>query len=92
MIVEKRMEYMKFQIMVKRFLCIIGFWSSENSNIFFKNLLFLHLSFFIIPIIGVINFFKTHISNIHLATKGLSVLVGFSTVIVKVQYQILFYF
>ncbi|CAD6214728.1 GSCOCT00004194001.3-RA-CDS [Cotesia congregata] len=84
MIVEKRIEYMKFQIMVKRFLCIIGFWSSENSNIFFKNLLFLHLSFFIIPIIGVINFFKTHISNIHLATKGLSVLVGFSTVIVKV--------
>ncbi|XP_057327197.1 putative odorant receptor 92a [Microplitis mediator] len=84
MIVEKRLEYMKFQTLIRRLLLVIGFWSSKNSNILFQSLLFLHLSFFIIPIIGVFNFFQTHISNIFLATKGLSVLVGYSTVIMKI--------
>ncbi|XP_053593400.1 odorant receptor 13a-like [Microplitis demolitor] len=83
MIVENQLGYVRFQTLIRRLLFIIGFWNTKNSSPLFRSLLLVHLSFFILPLIGVVNFFKTHISNIFLATKGLSVLVGYSTVIMK---------
>lgn len=83
---ERHLEYKKFKNILKYLLAIVGLWSSKKSNFLFRSLLCLHISFFLIPIIGAFNFLKTHISNVNLATKSLSILVGFSTIIMKVRY------
>ncbi|KAG8037787.1 hypothetical protein G9C98_005998 [Cotesia typhae] len=83
MIVENRKMYVRFQTLIRRLQLIISFWSSKNSSILFLSLPYLHLGGFLLPLVGVINFFRTYISNINLATKGLSVLVGYSTVMMK---------
>nr|WGO81759.1 olfactory receptor 81 [Microplitis mediator] len=83
MVTEKQIEYVKFQSIIKRLLFIVGLWTKEDSSLLFRSLFHIYLSFFIIPIIGVVNFLITNITNMNLATKSLSTLLGFSTVIIK---------
>ncbi|XP_057327198.1 uncharacterized protein LOC130668761 [Microplitis mediator] len=83
MVAEKQIEYVKFQSIIKRLLFIVGLWTKEDSSLLFRSLFHIYLSFFIIPIIGVVNYLITNITNINLATKSLSTLLGFSTVIIK---------
>ncbi|CAD6214740.1 GSCOCT00013821001.3-RA-CDS [Cotesia congregata] len=77
--IAERLEYVKFQTVIKRLLFIVGLWTKDDSSILFRSLFHIYLSFFIVPTIGVINFFLTNITNINLATKSLSTLLGFST-------------
>nr|WGO81820.1 olfactory receptor 150 [Microplitis mediator] len=83
MIANKELEYVKFKNFISRLLSLIGAWSTENSNIFVRSLLYIHLSFYIIPSIGVLNFVNINILNIRIVARGLSIFMGLSTNIMK---------
>ncbi|XP_074102600.1 odorant receptor 13a-like [Cotesia typhae] len=81
--ITQKLEYIKFQNIIKRMLSIVGLWTKKDSSLLFRSLIHIYLSFFIIPTFGTINFFVSNITNINLATRSLSTLLGFSTVIIK---------
>ncbi|KAG8037782.1 hypothetical protein G9C98_005993 [Cotesia typhae] len=83
MALDRQLEFVKFRSIIKKLVFIVGLWTKEDSSLFHRSLLAIYLSFFIIPIVGVGNFFITNISNISLATRSLSTLLGFSTVMIK---------
>lgn len=84
MIGKKELEYVKFRNFIRRLLSLIGAWSTEKSNIFVRSLLYVHLSSYVIPVIGVLNFVNINILNIRIVAKGLSIFMGLSTNIMKV--------
>ncbi|XP_044596833.1 putative odorant receptor 92a [Cotesia glomerata] len=83
MMVKDKLEYDKFKNFIRRLLSLVGAWSTEESNLFARSLLYLHLAGYVIPVIGVFNFVGVNILNIKVVAKGLSILMGFSTNILK---------
>ncbi|XP_057327186.1 uncharacterized protein LOC130668751 isoform X2 [Microplitis mediator] len=83
MVADKQLEFVKFKNIIKRLLFIVGLWTKDDSNLIHRSLLHIYLSLFLIPIVGVFNFFITNITNISLATRSLSIILGFSTVMIK---------
>ncbi|CAD6214732.1 GSCOCT00004196001.3-RA-CDS [Cotesia congregata] len=83
MVEIKEVEYKKFRSFIKYLISLAGIWTTEHSNSFVRSLLYIHVSCFIIPVIGVLNFINTNITNVTLVTKGLSVLMGMATNMMK---------
>ncbi|KAG8037785.1 hypothetical protein G9C98_005996, partial [Cotesia typhae] len=82
MIAEK-LEYVKFQNVIKRLRRIVGLLKKEEPGSLSRSLIYIYLLFFIIPVFGTINFLFAHITNIIIATRALSLLLGFSTTMIK---------
>lgn len=80
-------SYIKYENFIKIILSILGLKTSANdsNSIINRSILHLQMSMSLLPMIGIFNFLKTYINNVFFVTRGLSILVSFLTIILKVS-------
>ncbi|XP_044596840.1 odorant receptor 4-like [Cotesia glomerata] len=83
MVQDKQLEFVKFKNIMRKLVFTVGLWTKEDSSFLHRSLLIIYLLFYIIPVIGACNFLITNISNISLATRAVTQLLGFLTVTLK---------
>ncbi|CAD6214750.1 GSCOCT00013828001.3-RA-CDS, partial [Cotesia congregata] len=79
MVQDKQLEFVKFKNIMRKLVFTVGLCTKEDSSFLHRSLLIIYLLFYVIPVIGACNFLITNISNISLATRTVTQLLGFLT-------------
>lgn len=80
-------SYIEYENFIKLILTMLGLKTSPNdpNTLLQRSILYFQMSMSVLPMIGIFNFLKKYITNVFYLTRGLSILVSFLTIILKVS-------